>query len=128
MLRLHIFGFDRENLEEGVEPEVEVLERMISHFGPVPLGLLEHMDNDQWCLALMTLNRSFSKDNPRRPFALWVKEDFPNLDSDLKRFVGRMMNLDPAKKAAVDELERSLVGLVEAILHLFHIASFQFSN
>lgn len=74
---------------------------MISNFGPV---LLEHIDNDEWCMALMTLNKSFNEDNPRRPFSLWVEEDLPHLDSNFKRFVGRMMNLDPAKRATMDEI------------------------
>jgi hypothetical protein len=66
------FGFDSEKLEEGVLPEVEVLERMISYFGPLLLGLPEHINHDRWCIALFQLNRSFTKDNPAQLFSLWA--------------------------------------------------------
>ena len=103
VLRSNIFGFEKK-LEEGVLPEIEVLERMISYFGPVPKGLLEHIDQDQWCIALIQLGNSFNKSNPAKPFSLWNEQDFPHLDLNFKRFVGRMMNLDPAKRATADEI------------------------
>jgi len=104
MLRINIFGIQTENLDEGVSPEDEVLKRMIMYFGPVPLGLLEHVNNDQWCLAMIKLNSSYNKDNPARPFRRWDERGFPGLESDFKRLVGRMMDLDPAKSATVGEL------------------------
>jgi hypothetical protein len=71
------FDFDSEKLEEGVLPEIEVLERMISYFGPLLLGLLEHINHDKWCIALFQLNRSFTKDNPAQLFSLWADQSFP---------------------------------------------------
>ena len=104
VLGINIFGLDWDNLEEGVSPEIEVLKRMISYFGPLPLGLLEHVNQDEWCLAMVQLRGSFNKDNPRQPFSLWSEQSFQNLDSDFKRLVGKMMDLDPAKRATVKEL------------------------
>jgi serine/threonine protein kinase len=72
--------------------------------GPVTLGLLEHVNDDQWCSAMIKLNSSFNKDNPARPFRLWDERGFPGLESDFKRLVGRMMALDPAERATADEL------------------------
>lgn len=77
---------------------------MISYFGPVPLGLLEHVNEDDWCLAMIQLNSSFSKDNPAKPFSRWNERSFPGLDFNFKGLVAKMMNLDPAKRATVDEL------------------------
>ena len=104
VLPINIFGFESEKLEEGVLPEIEVLERMMSYFGPVPEGLLEHINHNEWCNALITLSASFDKENPPRPFALWDEQYFPYLDSDFKRLVDRMMNLDPSKRATVNDL------------------------
>lgn len=71
VLGINIFGFDRDDLEEGESPEMHVLKRMISYFGPLPMGLLEHVNQDEWCLAMIELRKSFNKDNPRQPFSLW---------------------------------------------------------
>lgn len=100
VLRIYIFGFGQ--LPEGVEPQAEVLHRMISYFGPVPIGLLEHIDDDGWCVALIEINRSFNNSNPAKPFSRW--KGFPHLDTNTKRFIGRMVELDPAKRATAAEL------------------------
>ncbi|KAL8747167.1 MAG: hypothetical protein Q9190_000931 [Brigantiaea leucoxantha] len=99
ILRIHIFGFGE--LPEGVKPEMKVLERMVSHFGPVPMELLQHIDNDEWCIALIDINRSFNTSNPAKPFSKW--KDFQYLDTNTKRFFGRMVQLDPAKRATAEE-------------------------
>jgi serine/threonine protein kinase len=103
-LRINIFGIQIEDRDEGISPEHEVLKRMIMYFGPVTLGLLEHVNDDKWCSAMIKLNSSFNKDNPARPFRLWDERGFPGLESDFKRLVGRMMALDPAERATVNEL------------------------
>ncbi|KAL8705139.1 MAG: hypothetical protein Q9201_001742 [Fulgogasparrea decipioides] len=100
ILRIHIFGFDQ--LPKGVEPQAEVLHRMISYFGPVPVGLLEHINDDRWCIALIDINRSFNDSNPAKPFSKW--KGFPQLDPNTKRFIRRMVELDPAKRATTAEL------------------------
>lgn len=81
-----------------------MLHRMISYFGPVPIGLLEHINDDQWCIALIDINRTFNEGNPAKPFSNW--KDFPELDTTTKRFIGRMVELDPAKRATAAELLR----------------------
>ena len=75
---------------------------MISYFGPAPLGLLEHINDDRWCIALIDINRSFNGSNPAKPFSLW--KGFPQLDTNTKRFIGRMLQLDPGKRATAAEL------------------------
>ena len=67
---MNIFGFGKKEVEEGVSPEMVILKRMISYFEPLPMGLLEHLDSDDWCGALIILRRSFNEDNPRLPFSL----------------------------------------------------------
>jgi serine/threonine protein kinase len=118
-LRINIFGIQIEDRDEGISPEDEVLKRMIMYFGPVTLGLLEHVNDDQWCSAMIKLNSSFNIDNPARPFSLWDERGFPGLESDFKRLVGRMMALDPAERATVNELLEDpwwYTGIVDKIM------------
>ena len=95
-----IFAYDQ--LEDGVLPEVEVLASMLSYFGPLPPGLLEHVKDSPWSVVLMNLNESFDAENPATPFGLWT--DIDGLETSDKEFIGRILNLDPALRPSAEEL------------------------
>lgn len=62
-----IFAYDE--LEDGVEPVVEVLSNMLSYFGPRPEGLVEHIQQGSvWSQVLKDLDQSFDANTPRKPF------------------------------------------------------------
>lgn len=98
--KLVIFAYD--NLEEGVLPEVEVLANMLSYFGPLSPGLVEHLKNSAWSQVLINLDQSFDQNTPRKPFALW--RDIPGLEPGDKEFLIRILNLDPGLRPSAEEL------------------------
>ena len=89
------------DLEEGVLPEVEVLANMLSYFGPLSLGLFEHVKSSPWSHVLVQLDLSFDEENRRTPFRLWQGY---GLQAEDKAFFGRILNLDPGKRPSADEL------------------------
>lgn len=95
-----IFAYDK--LEEGVIPEVEVLSNMLSYFGPLPMGLMEHIRGSNWCGVLIALDQSFDKDTPRKPFTLW--RDIEELEPGDKEFLGQILTLDPGLRPSAKEL------------------------
>ncbi|KAL8696805.1 MAG: hypothetical protein Q9201_007469 [Fulgogasparrea decipioides] len=98
--KMVIFAYDK--LEEGVMPEVEVLSNMLSYFGPLPPGLIEHVRDSSWCHILAMLDQSFDKCTPRMPFALW--KDVDGIEPGDKEFLGRILNLDPQLRPSAKEL------------------------
>ena len=87
--------------KEGTKPIVEVMARTLRFFGPLPKGLLDTIDDDNWRIILTTIESTFSEDNPRYPFLDW--EDWTNLDDGTKAFLAGPLNLDPAKRPTVEE-------------------------
>jgi serine/threonine protein kinase len=81
--------------ELDTEPEVVILFKILSTFGPLPDALIKHVD-DAKAGELLT--------------DLWqaVKENdvFPNLTDEAKRLILRMTNLDPAKRATMSEIAK----------------------
>lgn len=98
--KMVIFAYDM--LDDGVEPEVEVLSNMLSYFGPLPEGLTEHIRNSPWREVLIALDQSFDVDTPRKPFFLW--RDIEGLEPGDKEFFGRILNLDPGLRLTAEEL------------------------
>lgn len=85
----------------------QVLELMVTYHGPVTWPFLEYLDHDAWCTWLIHLDNRLTVNGAHRPFSRWNKNDWPHRNSsfsDFKRFVGRMLNLDPALRPTVDEL------------------------
>ena len=97
--KLCIMAYDE--LEEGALPEVQVLDNMLSYFGPLPLGLFEYVKSSPWSHVLVQLDQSFNKEYPRKPFRLW---EFDEIQPEDKQFFGRILNLDPKKRPSADEL------------------------
>jgi hypothetical protein len=80
--------------------------RLISFFGPVPTELVTHVQNDDWGKIMMIISESTMDGGPTGPgrFAKWEEKDYPNLDSETKRMLSRMTNLDPSKRATMQEV------------------------
>ena len=98
--KMAIFAYDE--LEDGVLPEVEVLSNMLSYFGPLPLGLIEHIRDSPCCHVLIGLDQSFDINTPRNPFFLW--RDIEGFEPGDKEFFGRILNLDPGLRPPAEEL------------------------
>lgn len=75
-----------------------VIERMIQYFGPVPWNLLDHLDDEEWCSKLAEIAIAWSRGE--------IGLTIPCCTSapEVERFVGRMLDLDPEKRATVNEL------------------------
>ncbi|KAL8978580.1 MAG: hypothetical protein Q9205_005863 [Flavoplaca limonia] len=93
-------------LEEGVLPEVEVLTKQLSYFGPVPDGLVKLMGDSVWAQVLVMLNNSFGEEQLAQPFCLWI--NVTSLDSSDKDFFLRVMKLDPAERPTAEKLLEDL--------------------
>ncbi|KAM5489202.1 hypothetical protein MaudMau93_003699 [Microsporum audouinii] len=91
---------------DGIEPELEVMGRLISYFGPVPAELVAHIQDDDWGKVMMVISDSTMDGGPVGPgrFIGWKEKDYPNLDSEAKRMLLRIFNLDPAKRPTIEEI------------------------
>ncbi|GFG14569.1 hypothetical protein IFM61392_08523 [Aspergillus lentulus] len=89
--------------EAGIEPELEILGRLITYFGPVPPELVEHVNDQRWGKLLIELSEA-TADDPDMRFNQWKEELFPNLDAETKRMISRMTKLNPAERATMSEI------------------------
>jgi serine/threonine protein kinase len=95
---------DFEELREaGIEPELEILSRLITFFGPVPSELVTHVNDEKWGRILMELSEATAED-PSIRFSQWKEDDFPNLDAETKRVISMMVNLNPAERATISQV------------------------
>ncbi|KAL8860946.1 MAG: hypothetical protein Q9178_002701 [Gyalolechia marmorata] len=97
-----VFAYD--DLEEGVLPEVAVVENQLSYFGPLTKGLFDLMEtrDSVWGSVFLNLMDSFDDENPPKPFALWKGID-EFLPGD-KEFFLRIMKLTPADRPTAEKL------------------------
>lgn len=91
----------RELREADIEPEIEILSRLIAFFGPVPPELVAHINDERWGNILMELSEAMAEGGPGTRFEQWEQESFPNLGPETKRVIARMTNLDPAARATI---------------------------
>lgn len=89
---------------EGIEPEQVILYRMLSMFGPAPLELIAHVNDEYWSELLMALSEVVAEEDPSKRFVQWRETDFPNLNLEAKRMILRMTNLDPEKRAKMEQI------------------------
>jgi serine/threonine protein kinase len=89
----------------GIEPELEILCRLITYFGPVPPELVGHVNDQRWGKILMELSEA-TADDPDMRFNRWKEEMFPNLDTETKRMISRMTKLNPAERATMSEISK----------------------
>ena len=96
---------DFENLQnESIEPEQVILYRLLSMFGPAPFELIAHINDEYWSELLTALSEIVAEEDPIKRFAQWKEGDFPNLNLEAKRMILRMTNLDPKKKADMEQI------------------------
>ncbi len=96
---------DVEQLQkEGIEPEQVILYKLLSIFGPLPPELITHFNDEYWGELLTALSQVVADEDPSVRFEQWEDEAFPNLDPDTKRVISRMTNLDPKRRAPMDEI------------------------
>ncbi|OAL57054.1 putative serine/threonine protein kinase [Pyrenochaeta sp. DS3sAY3a] len=87
-----------------VEPESVILFKLLSAFGPLPDGLVKHVNDAESGELMRALWQAISGDETNELFESWSSETFPNLDSEVKRLILRMTNLDPAKRASMSDI------------------------
>ena len=90
--------------ELDTEPEVVVLFKLLSTFGPLPGELIKHVDDANAGELLTDLWQAVKENDVNGDFADWTEGVFPNLTDEAKRLILRMTNLDPAKRATMSEI------------------------
>ena len=96
---------DFEQLQkEGTEPEYVILYKLLSMFGPVPPELIAHVNDEYWGELLTALSQVVADEDPSVRFEQWEENVFPNLNPETKRVISRMTNLDPKKRASMEEI------------------------
>ena len=73
-------------------------------FGPVSPELIKHVHDGYWDELLTALSQVAVEEDPSVRFEHWEDTDFPNLNSETKRMILRMTNLDPIKRATMDQV------------------------
>ncbi|TVY13993.1 hypothetical protein LARI1_G008814 [Lachnellula arida] len=91
------FHPDFEKLD--IEPEPVILFKLLSAFGPLPDALVKHINDEEAGALLRGLWQAIVEDESNEAFEQWSEEIFPNPNSEAKRLILRMTNLDPAKRA-----------------------------
>lgn len=89
-----------DELGEGEEVIVHVLERQISYFADeesMP-AFLEYLGDSPWVEIFTVVRSGFNAENPRRPIALWR-----DVDPQLKDLVGKLTNFNPVKRLTAHE-------------------------
>jgi len=87
-----------------VEPESVILYKLLSAFGPLPDGLVKHVNDAESEEFLRALWHAIAEDETNEPFESWSSATFPNLDDEAKRLISSMTNLDPAKRPSMSDI------------------------
>lgn len=96
---------DFEHLKDsGTEPELVILYKLLSMFGPVPFELIAHINDEYWGELLTALSEAVAEEDPSMRFANWKEKDFPNLNRETKTMILRMTNLDPKKRPTMEQI------------------------
>ena len=90
--------------KEGIEAEQVILYKLLSTFGPFSQELIRHVNDEYWGELLEALSRIVEDEDPSWRFEQWEESTFPNLDPETKRVISRMTNLDPKKRATMDQV------------------------
>lgn len=108
VMKIVTFNIRKEEMKEGMDLVKQVLELMVTFHGPVTWEFLEYLDDDAWYTWLIHLNNRMTLERAHNPFSDLNEEEYwPHRHSsfsDFKRFVGRMLNLDPTLRPTVDEI------------------------
>jgi hypothetical protein len=96
----------RELDEEGTSHRDALMQILLAYFGPVPKGLLTHVKHEVWVRKIEEFEAAFEEMGVGKDVRMvnWPRESQPDLDVDTKRFISRMLNLDPARGATMEEV------------------------
>lgn len=90
--------------ELDTEPEVVILFKLLSAFGPLLNTLVKHVNDLKAGERLTDLQQAVKENGVNGDFADWTEEEFPKLTGEAKRLILRMTNLDPAQRAIRSEI------------------------
>lgn len=91
--------------ESGMPPEQEIVVRHFMYFGPLPDGLLTHVNDEKWTTlfrAASEIAETEAAEDPACRFERWSVDDAPHLTPEAKDMISNMMRLDPTKRASID--------------------------
>lgn len=86
------------------EPEVVVLFKLLSTFGPLPDALVKHVNDEEAGKLLNGLWQALRENEIKGHFAEWPENLFSNLNVEAKKLILRMTNLDPARRAPISDI------------------------
>ncbi|KAF2501016.1 kinase-like protein [Lophium mytilinum] len=92
-----------ELVKHGISAEQEVLTRHFAYFGPLPEGLLKHVNDEDWCNALKGASELAEKaveDQPEMRFEHWGRE----LGPEIQTMISGMTNLDPTARTTMEQV------------------------
>lgn len=88
-------------------PEQEIVVRHFMYFGPLPDGLLKHVDDEEWTMlfrAASEIAEAEAAEDPDCRFERWPVDDVPHLTPEAKNMITNMTRLDPAQRANIGEV------------------------
>lgn len=101
---------DHETIEhlqiKGCPPESYVL-RHFMYFGPLPQGLLSHVDNETWTDLYQSVSvdaERVAAEQPTCRFENEAEDEAVHLTPEAKHLIFKMMRLVPAQRASIDEI------------------------
>lgn len=92
--------------ENGMPPEQEIVVRHFMYFGPLPDGLLKHVDDEKWTIlfrAASEIAETEAAEDPDCRFERWPVDHAPHLTQEAKNIITNMTRLDLAQRANIDE-------------------------
>ena len=101
-----VLAVDESELEEGEELLSRVLARQISYFADTDglAGLLNRLQGSPWVEVFEILRDDFGEGNPRKPFALWRRDDCDQGDwSNFKTLVEGLTRFNPDQRLTAKE-------------------------
>lgn len=93
--------------ENGIPPEQEMVIRHFMYFGPLPDGLLRHVDDEKWTTlfrAASEIAETEATEDPDCRFECWSVENAPHLTPEAKNMITHMTRLDPAQRTNIGEV------------------------
>lgn len=91
--------------ENRIPPEQEIVVRHFMYFGPLPDGLLQHVNDEKWTSlfrAASEIAETEAAEDPDCRFERWSVGDAPHLTSDARNMIANMTRLDPAQRVDID--------------------------
>lgn len=90
-------------MKAGITPEQEILTRHFCYFGPLPEGLLEHVNDEYWKDAFRgasELGELEVKEMPLKRYDLWGQQNGP----EARDMISGMTKLDPKDRSTIDQV------------------------